>query len=75
MSPPHPFDSFPIQSLNRQSEFPGQRLFKHWEWAIAGEDNLSHIHARMMLAACTQRHRTFLNNVVDQFSTKDFFTL
>jgi hypothetical protein len=75
MSPPHPFDSFPIQSLSRQAEFPVQRLFKRREWAIAGEDNLSHVQARMMLAARTERRRTFLDNVVDQVSSKVFFTL
>ena len=75
MSPPHPFDSFPIQSLSRQAEFPVQRLFKRREWAIAGEDNLSHVQAGMMFKTGTKRHRTFLDNVVHQVSTKVSFTL
>jgi hypothetical protein len=75
MRPPHPFDRFPIQSLSRQAEFPVQRLLKRREWAIAGKDDLSHVQARMMLAAGAKRCRTFLDNVVDQVSAKGFFTL
>jgi hypothetical protein len=75
MSPTQSFESCPIQSLSRQAEFAVQRLFKRREWAIAGEDNLSHVQARMTLAARTKRRRTFLDNVVGQFSTRISFTL
>ena len=75
MRPPQPFDRFPIQSLSRQAEFAVQRLFKRRERTVAGEDNLSHVQARMMLVARTKRDRSFLDNVVDQVSTKVFFTL
>jgi hypothetical protein len=75
MSPTQSFESCPIQSLSRQAEFAVQRLFKRWEWAIAGEDNLCHVQARMLLAARTERRRTFLDNVIGQVSTKISLTL
>src|SRR5688572_23190931 len=75
MSPTHPFNSLPIQLLNRQPKFPVQRLFEHREWTIAGQHNLLRIQGWMVLAACTQGGRAFLDNVVDQVHTKRFFTL
>src|SRR5678810_550407 len=75
MSPPHPFDRFPVQSLSRQAELPVQRLFNRRKWAVAGKDNPRHSQVRMMLSACTKRRRTLFDNVASQVSIKILFIL
>jgi hypothetical protein len=75
MSPPQPFDIFPIQSLSRQSEFAVHHLFKVRKWAIAGEDNLSDVQAGMMLAASTKGCCAFPNDFAGQVPTRVFSTI